>query len=254
MHSVPIHRYWQFGTIVRYLQDAKEGHLIHGSGFILGNINTLFKKLDELELRVTIRAASDLRKVQEDLAGTAPDSKLTSAQATKLSTTVRSLRQTLEAELKGVNAYTISPKRLDVEKLVSDVASLFAPTVFDSLSIVAQYDIAEAAKCIAFERPTAAAFHLMRASEETLRKYYCHFIKRDRMDPMMWFGMVQALQGHRVAKKNDALHRNLDNIRISFRNPTQHPDKVYDIQEAQDLFGLCVDVINRMQKITSGAA
>jgi len=38
----------------------------------------------------------------------------------------------------------------------------------------------------------------------------------------------------------------LDNIRRSFRNPTQHPDKIYDIQEVQDLFGLCIDAINRM--------
>jgi len=40
----------------------------------------------------------------------------------------------------------------------------------------------------------------------------------------------------------------LDHIRRSFRNPTQHPDKIYDIQEAQDLFGLCVDAVNRMSR------
>ncbi|MCH8069815.1 MAG: hypothetical protein IID16_11195, partial [Candidatus Marinimicrobia bacterium] len=40
----------------------------------------------------------------------------------------------------------------------------------------------------------------------------------------------------------------LDRIRINFRNPTSHPDKIYDIEEAQDLFGLCVDAINRMVK------
>lgn len=251
MQSVPVHRFWQFGTNVRYLQDAREGMAVHSPATILHNVNSLFNKLEELELRVTIRAASDLGKIQIELRDTPTDAKLSAAQASKLSSTIKALRQTLEAELKGVNAYTISPKRLDIEKLTNDVPSLFAPTVFASLSTVAQYDLAEAGKCIAFERPTAAAFHLMRATEETLRGYYCHHVRRDRLDPMMWFGMVQALQTHRTAKKNQALHRNLDNIRLSFRNPTQHPDKVYDIQEAQDLFGLCVDVINRMQKITN---
>lgn len=38
----------------------------------------------------------------------------------------------------------------------------------------------------------------------------------------------------------------LDRIRENFRNPTNHPDKIYDIEEVQDLFGLCLDVINRM--------
>lgn len=249
MQSVPVYRFWQFGTNVRYLQDAREGFSIHGTGNVLKNIETLFQRLEELELRVTVRAAVSLKKFETEMKATPADAKLTAAQAMKLSSTIKALRQTLEAELKGINAYTISPKRLDIEKLTSDVSSLLAPGVYQTLSALAQYDLAEAAKCIAFERSTAAAFHLMRASEEVLRCYYCHFIRRDRINPMLWYPMVQALQNHRRAKVHDALHRNLDNIRLSFRNPTQHPDKVYDIQEAQDLLGLCVDVINRMQKV-----
>ena len=249
MQSVPVFRFWQFGTNVRYLQDAREGFGIHGKGQILFNIESLFKRLDELELRVTVRAGKALRDVETELKALPSDAKLTSAQASKLSRTISDLRKTMEAELKGVNAFSVSAKRLDVEKLLGDVASLFAPDCFTSLSAVAQYDVSEAAKCIAFERSTATAFHLMRATEETLRSYYCHFVRRDRMKVMLWHPMVQALLVHRRAKTHEALHRNLDNIRLSFRNPTQHPDKVYDIQEAQDLFGLCVDVINRMQRV-----
>jgi hypothetical protein len=249
MQSVPIHRYWQFGTTVRYLQDISTENYIHGNGKVIYNIQFLLNKLEELQLRVTQRASTDLKKILTELEITPPSSLLTKIQANKLSTAIKSLRLTLEAELKGINAYVISPKRLDVEKLTGNVASLFGPGVFDSLSAVAQYDLAEAAMCIAFERPTAAAFHLMRATEEALRRYYCHFIRRHRIDPLLWFPMVQALQRHRRAKIQYVLYRNLDNIRLSFRNPTQHPDKVYDIQEAQDLFGICVDVINRMQKV-----
>lgn len=253
MQSVTLYRYWQFGTGFRYLQDAKQGYGIHGSAQIVGNIEALFKKLEDLNLRVTIRAAGDLRGLLKDLKETPAESKLDAVQARKLNSTVRSLRQTLEAELKGVNAYVVSPKRIEVERLVSDPASLFAPDVFDALSELARLDITEAAKCIAFERPTAAAFHLMRATEETLRNYYCHFVKRDRLHPMMWGPMIQALQKHRYAKKHDVLNKNLDNIRMSFRNPTQHPDKIYDIHEVQDLWGLCVEVINRMERAKADA-
>ena len=248
MQSVPVYGFWWFGSNVRFLQDAREGQNIHGRGYMLANIESLFKRLNDLELRVTSRAAGPLRKIEAELKEAPTDAKLTSAQANKLSKAVSDLRQTMEAELKGISAYTVSPKRLDIEKLISDVSSLLAPGAFASLTETAQYDLSEAAKCIAFERPTASAFHLMRATEEMLRRYYCHFVRRDRMSPMLWHSMVVALQKHRRAKTNDVLHRNLDNIRLSFRNPTQHPDKVYDIQEVQDLFGLCIDVINRMQK------
>lgn len=253
MQSVTLFRYWQFGTGFRYLQDAKEGYIIHGKSYVIDNIDSLFKKLEDLNLRVTIRAAGDLRSLLTELKATPADSKLDAPQARKLNNTVRSLRQTLEAELKGVNAYVVSPKRIEVERLVTDPASLFSPDIFNSLSELARFDITEAAKCIAFERPTAAAFHLMRATEETLRNYYCHFVKRDRLKVMTWWPMVQALQNHRRAKRYDVLNRNLDNIRTSFRNPTQHPDKVYDIHEVQDLWGLCVEVINRMERAKAEA-
>jgi len=253
LQSVTLYRYWQFGTGFRFLQDAGVGVTIHGSGFILGNLEALFKKLSDLDLRVTIRAAGDLLELHAELKATPAGSKLDAAQANKLNATVKALRQTLEAELKGMNAYVVSPKRIEVDRLVGEPASLFAPDIFSNLSDIARYYITEAARCIAFERPTAAAFHLMRATEETLRNYYCHFVKRDRLTPMLWAPIVQALRNHRRAKAHDALNRNLDNIRVSFRNPTQHPDKVYDIQEVQDLWSLCVDVINRMQKVRTQA-
>lgn len=45
---------------------------------------------------------------------------------------------------------------------------------------------------------------------------------------------------------NKILLNHLDHIRDSFRNPTDHPEKMYDIDEAQDLFGIVAEVLNRM--------
>jgi hypothetical protein len=59
--------------------------------------------------------------------------------------------------------------------------------------------------------------------------------------------MTHALASKNKGKKPDAVVlQNLDHIRVSFRNPTQHPDKIYDIQEAQELFSLCIEAVNRM--------
>lgn len=41
---------------------------------------------------------------------------------------------------------------------------------------------------------------------------------------------------------------NFDYIRVNYRNPTQHPELRYSLDEAQDLFGLCIDSANRVVK------
>ena len=38
----------------------------------------------------------------------------------------------------------------------------------------------------------------------------------------------------------------LNIIRESYRNPTQHPEKIYNIGEAQVLFGLCMHAVEIM--------
>ena len=251
MRPVAAYHYWYFGTAVRYLQDIEEGVPIHQEGMVLDCLNTIFEQLDSLKLAVSIEtlAAERLHKLRNELKDSDPKATITGHQSRILRREITNWRLTLEAELRGIKAFVISPKRLDVKKILDDVPTLFAPEVFELLSSVAQYDLTEAAKCVAFERPTAAAFHLMRATECVLRDFYCHHVKRNRCKILLWHQMVHDLQRHRKAKTYTALLRNLDNIRLSFRNPTQHPDKIYDIHESQDLWGLCADVITRMGRI-----
>ena len=61
----------------------------------------------------------------------------------------------------------------------------------------------------------------------------------------MWGPILTALRTIRRPPP-PALIVNLDDIRVSFRNPTQHPDKVYDIDEAQDVFIRCIGAVNQM--------
>ena len=248
MQPVVVQSYFWFGTAVRYLEDAAIGYQIHAAWGILHNLRQFFQIVAVLNLVVTKRASSKLEEFTKRMEQSPDGSVLSQEQATELSGLMSSIRTTLEAELLGLEAWVVSPKRNDPQKLINDPGSLFAPDVFKSMPEICRFDFSEAAKCIAFERATAAAFHLMRGTEGVLRSFYCHYVIRNRCSPLLWYPMVQGLQVHRKAKKNDVLLRNLDNIRLSFRNPTQHPDKVYDIHEAQDLWGLSVDVVNRMMK------
>ena len=243
-----IYHYYFFGTCLRYLLDAPVGQVLAEShrGGIGSNIASFFRYLDELGLVVTQRASKELSEFAEAL----PDddgATLSQEQSAQLTEIMKYIRKTLDAEIRGFQAYIVTPKRIDVSKLLNDTPSLLAPGVYSKLPEIAQYDLAEAGKCIAFERPTAAAFHILRGTEAVLVAFYEAIVRQKRVN-RMWGPMVSDLKKRRKARPYEVLLNNLDNIRLSFRNPTQHPELTYDIHEVQDLLALCFDAINRMAR------
>jgi hypothetical protein len=243
-----ITEYIQIGASLRFLQDAKSGQNIIGYGRITGNLEHYFKELDKLGLSVTKRASRDLKEFYEDLIELDENAKLTAAQASKLVGNIKQVRKTLQAEAEGIQAIIITDKRYTIEKL-QNIEQLLDSGIFEKLSDLAKYDLNECGYCICFERPTAAAFHLLRATEEILKHFYKKYIKTKPTGFMTWGNYTNALKNKTTGKKpNLTIINHLDNIRLSFRNPTQHPDKIYDIEEIQNLFGVCLDVINRMGK------
>ena len=249
MQSKPIYPYISFGTGLRYLQDAKQGFSIHGSGFILNNIEKILRMLDQLNLAVSKRASPtrELIQLKETLSKLAADSSITLDQATNLNRIIRELRIVIEAETSGKFAFIVTEKRLDVQKLLSDVKSLMPDDLFEKLPMIAQYDLQQAGKAIAFELPTSAAFHILRATEGVLCAFYLKIVRQNRIDPLLWGPMVTGLRARRTPPPDTILNP-LDHIRTSFRNPTQHPDMIYGMDEVQNLFPMCIDVISRMSQ------
>jgi hypothetical protein len=272
--------YIKIGTGVRFLIDARESWLVYGDGRILDNALDLLRALDAAELVVTRRVAAALdtmseawereRQMQQkdiaervarddedkespkDIAEWESMRLLTPKEAADLAKVATDIRTTLMAEAAGQVAFFTTPKRYDTERLLGSVGSLMAPGTFAELPDIARFDFGQAGRCIAFELPTAAAFHLMRGTEDVLRWFYCSIVKRDRVDPLMWGSMTTHL-GRRRKPPPEVLLANLDNLRRSFRNPTQHPEKIYDVEEVQDLLALSMDVVSRMVKLAVAA-
>ena len=63
----------------------------------------------------------------------------------------------------------------------------------------------------------------------------------------MWGNMIIALKKRRNIDQK--LMNRLDYIRETYRNPTDHPDLIYNIEDAENLLGLCVETIGEMSKI-----
>jgi hypothetical protein len=245
-----IDSYFFFGTAVRFAQDAVAGWLISGTpGKILPNLDQIFGYIELLSLTVTSRlpAVASLDELRSELRSRPAGGELTTSDADQIQDLMAQIRPTLLAELGTSAAFIVTDKRWDTAKLLHDVGALFRPTVFDVLPDVARIDFQEAGKCIAFERPTAAAFHILRGTEAVLRDYYCSVVKQKRLvaSQRNWGPMVAQMRARRKPPPSPLLD-NLDSIRVNYRNPTQHPELTYDVHDAQDLFGLCSDAVNQM--------
>src|SRR3989344_2133364 len=247
MISKPIYPYISFGTSIRFLQDVNTSYLIHGDNWVIGNIDKILRKLEQLNLKVTKRATAtrELTEFKNEVALLPESSNVTSEQVSKLRSIIKDLRVVIEAETSGNFAFTVTDKRIDVQKLLSDVKSLMPEGIFDKLPPLAQYDFQQAGKAIAFELSTAAAFHLMRGTEAVLCYFYCNIVKQKRVRPLIWGNMLDSLEQRRTPPSPEIMNL-LRHIKDSFRNPTQHPDKIYEIDEVQDLFSLSIDAISRM--------
>ncbi|MEU5529490.1 hypothetical protein ABZ744_21400 [Micromonospora chersina] len=247
--------YVSIGGFVRYAIGVQEGWPIFGKDHIIQNIEEFEGLCEKYGLHVTRRVCKSTlgtyaKKWNEECKDLSEEARLERVmQKSEVQDFARqawTLETALMAEAKGIFAHVTRDKRYSTEKLLNDISFLMAPGVFENLPEVAQYDFSQAGRCIAFETPTAAAFHLMRGTEDVLRWFYKSLVKRGRKQ-LMWGPMVSHLASRRNAPPQVLLN-NLDNLRKNFRNPTQHPEKIYDIQEVQDLLALSLDVVNRMVK------
>lgn len=108
----------------------------------------------------------------------------------------------------------------------------------------AKKDFREAGRCLAFELPTAAGFHTMRATEAVLRKYYKLVTGKDaEASNLDWGTCTQELKKSNADKKV-VLH--VDQIRDLHRNPLMHPQDYLDMKQALGLFDISKSAINAM--------
>lgn len=155
----------------------------------------------------------------------------------------------LQAELQVADAYYVMKKRgYDTFDLIDHAQVLFP----DELGVKvpeAISDIKQAGKCIAFELPTAAGFHLHRANESVLHKYYDAVTNNaKRPDTRNIGGYINELNS---LKRGDAkVLSALKDLKDLHRNPLIHPeDSFEDVDEAMALMGSILAVMVHMLKV-----
>jgi hypothetical protein len=90
------------------------------------------------------------------------DATLAPEMALRIRAVVAKAEATLWAEAGKKTVFVVTDKRFETRKLLYNFRELLRNGVYYSLPWSAFLDLQEGGKCIAFERPTAAAFHLLR--------------------------------------------------------------------------------------------
>jgi hypothetical protein len=153
---------------------------------------------------------------------------------------------TLASELAVAQAYHVTRKgAFNLALLVQDATAIFSDEIRSAMDPDERYDIVQAGRCLALEVPTAAAFHIFRAAESVMRRYYIAVIGTvPTKKPRNWGAYIKNLQSHGGADPK-ILH-SLQEIKDLYRNPTMHPEKQYTPDEALSLVGLAQHLMSSM--------
>ncbi|MEQ1686169.1 MAG: hypothetical protein ABL916_21175 [Burkholderiaceae bacterium] len=211
-------------------------------------IKTLKENLQTGNFEVSLASmkAIDYGKMNTALEELADDVTLPPNVATMIKDKFKAIENVVFAEAITKRIYVLPSRRFNTECLLAEPHKLLKAGAFEKLEEIAKLDFASSCRCILFGEATASAFHILRATESVLKSYYCHHRRQKRLAKPMWGNMVDQLRAKSKNKPPVSLLASLDLIRTAYRNPTQHPEAIYEIDSAQDLFGVCLDVIGKM--------
>lgn len=152
------------------------------------------------------------------------------------------------AEMEVGAVFLVTPKRgYNIRDLV-DQGEITFPLELTTKVPEAVKDLRAAARCIAFELPTAAAFHLHRVNESVLLKYWNAVTKGAPLPENRNIG--QYLTGLKKRKKGSPkVKAALRDLKDLHRNPVLHPeDTLETIDEAIALLNHVHTVVVHMLK------
>jgi hypothetical protein len=162
-----------------------------------------------------------------------------------LTNALREFETVLTHEMNVVNAYLVTKKRgYDTSDLISQAEVIF-PQELASKVPEAIPDIREAGKCIAFELGTAAGFHIMRATELVLRRYYdCVTNGAPRPQTGNIGDYLRELDNRNVGELK--ARGTLRQIKDLHRNELIHPEISLSLDDALALLGIAQSAIIAM--------
>ena len=107
-------------------------------------------------------------------------------------------------------------------------------------------EIRQSGRCLAFDVATASAFHIMRATESVIRKYYLQVCKPKSKKKLDNWGMYIAKLSQSQDPQVKEVVALLQQIKDRHRNLIMHPEIVLTPDEAFTLFEIAQSAIITM--------
>ena len=193
----------------------------------LGNI--LLKSLSELDV-------TDWEKPME------------SSEVFRISSGYVQYKVALLAELGVAPSFFVSSKAPYDTMMLLDEGETILPAELASKAPEAIFDTREAAKCLAYEAPTAAGFHIMRAAESVVRRYYAN-VSNGKSPPKVRNLMVYIRTMESAKIGDQKILSALTQISNLHRNPLMHPEDVLTVGEAMALVGIVRSAVSAMLSV-----
>jgi len=157
----------------------------------------------------------------------------------------RKFEDLFKAELAVADAYFVIPKGgYNTIKLITDATALFPPDL-SKRAPEAVPDIVEAGRCLAFELGTSAGFHMLRAAESVLRRYWDH-VSNNKARPKQRNIGVYLVHMEKHGFGDPKVIGVLKQIKDLHRNALIHPEETLTVEEAINLLGIVRSAIAAM--------
>ena len=261
MQPVNVYQFYQLGMQLHPLSTLEEGQPLNTwryrlymvqtwLDFILGDRlvplgvawpagNTLLHQISQL-----LKRAEAQSEQKPDQSNEPQDSQVEFSEAYSIKNALTTFETVFSAQMQGLATYFVSRKLGYETALLIEEAEQLIPESIRKEIPEAIPDLQQAGKCIAFDIPTAAGFHIVRATEAVIRKYYAAVVGKPPKKQMRnWGAYIKNLNAAGADAKVTGF---LDHIRESYRNPVLHPEDTLTPQDAQVLLGVCVSAIVAM--------
>lgn len=159
----------------------------------------------------------------------------------------KELEIVLSAELHTLATYHITQKGIySTADLIEHAEGILPQHVMGRIGQMAVGEIRESGKCLALDCATASAFHMMRAAEEVMHRYYVSVCKpkpEKRLEN--WGAYIAELSKSSKPEVKEVVAM-LQQIKDRHRNLIMHPEIVLTIDEAFTLFEIAQGAIIAM--------
>ena len=228
------------GRKVQYIKRSPSLNAnVKGDSYIIDNLRWILDYLKECNLSpITQREiGSIIKRFDESYEEKEP---LNNEDAEMITENVKLWGDRIENELierRIIEVFTEGT--LNSKKLLSGGKSFFPGDVWKTLSDISKSDLDDACNCLLTKSWTPAVMISLRASEDSIRKFY-NFKTGNDAQRKGWKNILDELSN--IKDINKTLLGYLDYIR-EIRNTAEHPDEVFDQMEAERVFHQVVNMI-----------